>query len=108
MVKRAAGPLMQAIRLDRTSELALPVQIGDALRELVLSGALTAGDRLPATRTLARELGVARATLVECFERLAAPLFDLPIWSKGQSHSDLGSFSEPTLSRHSQPKPHKK
>ncbi|WP_261970873.1 MocR-like pyridoxine biosynthesis transcription factor PdxR [Prosthecodimorpha staleyi] len=72
MVKRAAGPLMQAIRLDRTSELALPVQIGDALRELVLSGALAAGDRLPATRTLARELGVARATLVECFERLAA------------------------------------
>lgn len=44
----------------------------DRLREGILSGSLPAGARLPPTRALASELGVARQTVVLAYERLAA------------------------------------
>lgn len=44
----------------------------DRLREGILSGALPSGARLPPTRALATELGVARQTVVLAYERLAA------------------------------------
>ncbi len=42
------------------------------LRHSILSGALSGGGRLPPTRSLAQELGVARQTVVLAYERLAA------------------------------------
>jgi len=44
----------------------------DRLRQGILSGALPSGSRLPPTRALATELGVARQTVVLAYERLAA------------------------------------
>lgn len=44
----------------------------DRLRQGILSGALPSGARLPPTRALATELGVARQTVVLAYERLAA------------------------------------
>ena len=44
----------------------------DRLRQGILAGALPAGSRLPPTRALASELGVARQTVVLAYERLAA------------------------------------
>ncbi|MDQ0511770.1 MocR-like pyridoxine biosynthesis transcription factor PdxR [Ancylobacter amanitiformis] len=72
MVKWAEGVLLQAIPIDRDSEPPLTLQIAAGLREMILGGALKPGERLPATRTLAEELCVARATIVESFERLVA------------------------------------
>ena len=40
------------------------------LRRSILEGQLRPGDRLPASRTLARELGVSRTTVVRAFEQL--------------------------------------
>ncbi len=42
------------------------------LRASILTGALPGGGRLPPSRTLAQELGVARQTVVLAYERLAA------------------------------------
>jgi GntR family transcriptional regulator / MocR family aminotransferase len=42
------------------------------LRTSILTGALPAGGRLPPTRALAQEVGVARQTVVLAYERLAA------------------------------------
>jgi GntR family transcriptional regulator/MocR family aminotransferase len=42
----------------------------EALREAILAGRLLPGTRLPATRALAEELGVARQTVVLVYERL--------------------------------------
>ena len=42
------------------------------LRELLLSGALKPGDRLPATRTLSLEVGVSRTTVIDAVERLVS------------------------------------
>ncbi|HWT98020.1 MAG TPA: winged helix-turn-helix domain-containing protein, partial [Terriglobales bacterium] len=72
MVKRAEGALLQSIRIDRAAPQTLSLQITSGLRDLILSGALKPGERLPATRTLAAEFGVARTTIVETFERLVA------------------------------------
>lgn len=72
MVKRAGGALLQAIKVDPGSSRPLASQIANGVRDIILSGGLRAGDRLPATRTLADELGVSRTTMVEVFERLVA------------------------------------
>lgn len=72
MVKRAEGALLQSISINRQGSHGLIIQICTHLREFILSGSLKAGGRLPSTRTLANELNVARTTIVECFERLAA------------------------------------
>src|ERR1700721_3928049 len=44
----------------------------DRLRQGILAGSLPAGSRLPPTRALAGELGVARQTVVLAYERLAS------------------------------------
>lgn len=44
----------------------------DHLRQSILAGSLPAGGRLPPSRTLAKEFGVARQTVVLAYERLAA------------------------------------
>ncbi|KAB7554224.1 GntR family transcriptional regulator, partial [Verminephrobacter sp. Larva24] len=72
MVKRSRGMLLQSIALDRNGAQSLSTQIYRQFKELMLDGAISAGDRLPSTRTMASELGVARATIVETFERLVA------------------------------------
>jgi GntR family transcriptional regulator/MocR family aminotransferase len=44
----------------------------DAMRSEILGGRLRPGARLPATRDLARQYGLARGTIVNAFEQLAA------------------------------------
>ncbi|MFD7310501.1 PLP-dependent aminotransferase family protein [Promicromonospora sp. NPDC059942] len=44
----------------------------DALRQAVRSGRLAAGTRLPASRTLAGDLGIARSTVTETYAELVA------------------------------------
>lgn len=52
------------------------------LREAILDGAIAAGARLPATRDLAADLGIARNTVVHVYEQLLA---------EGYTHSMQGS-----------------
>ncbi|MBW8635861.1 PLP-dependent aminotransferase family protein [Hoeflea sp. WL0058] len=71
-MKNAAGALLSSIKLDRQSRKSISVQLYMALRDTILSGGLKAGDRLPATRTLAKEIGVSRTTVIDAIERLTA------------------------------------
>lgn len=50
-------------------------RIYEQIRELILRGDLKGGDRLPSTRALGKELGVARGTVVEAYEQLLAEGF---------------------------------
>ncbi|MFI4987899.1 MAG: PLP-dependent aminotransferase family protein [Alphaproteobacteria bacterium] len=72
MVKRVGGALLLALAIDRGSARPVSTQLYVGLRDLILSGGLAAGDRLPASRTLARELGLSRTTVIDAFERLVA------------------------------------
>ncbi|MFN4170530.1 MAG: PLP-dependent aminotransferase family protein [Pseudorhodobacter sp.] len=71
-MKTAAGAILSAVELDRSSPRSVGVQLYLALRGLILSGSLRPGDRLPATRTLAREVGVSRTTVIDAMDRLIA------------------------------------
>ena len=59
-------------RLDRSLPLPLYQQLHDLLLQAVLEGALPAGARFPSSRALARDLGVARNTVMDVFEQLKA------------------------------------
>jgi GntR family transcriptional regulator/MocR family aminotransferase len=72
MVKYSAAMPFVPMELDRTSVVPMHRQIYDHLREAILSGQLVGGLRLPATRTLATELGVSRNTVMSAFDQLLA------------------------------------
>lgn len=72
MVKRQGGALLLAIQIDRDSSRPVGTQLLTALREIILADGLKAGDRLPASRTLARDLGLSRTTVIEAYDRLTA------------------------------------
>jgi GntR family transcriptional regulator/MocR family aminotransferase len=69
---RPAGAALWAPLLDRAAPVPLSRQLAAALREAVSEGRFGAGARLPSTRELAAELGIARSTVVAVFEQLAA------------------------------------
>ncbi|MFB7513018.1 PLP-dependent aminotransferase family protein [Streptomyces sp. NPDC056144] len=61
-----------AITVDRTSPLSLSAQVRDALRGLIEEGTLLPGSRIPSSRQLAVDIGVARSVVVEVYEQLSA------------------------------------
>ncbi len=61
-----------SIALDSSSATALYRQLYDQVREAILSGRLAPGTRLPSTRELADDLGVARNTVMNAFDQLHA------------------------------------
>jgi GntR family transcriptional regulator / MocR family aminotransferase len=66
---------LAAAGLDLHLELAGPrvrAALEDALRQAVQTGRLAAGTRLPASRTLATDLGVARNTVADAYGQLVA------------------------------------
>src|ERR1700739_4628794 len=60
------------IRLDRSASAPLRAQLEASLREAIRGGRLRAGERLPSSRELARELGVSRGMVQECYGQLLA------------------------------------
>ena len=54
MVKRAGGSPLLSLRIDPASHQPVSTRVCVALREMILTGGFQAGDRLPASRTLAR------------------------------------------------------
>jgi GntR family transcriptional regulator/MocR family aminotransferase len=93
MVKRAGGALLLSIALDHGSARPLGAQLYAALRDLMLSGAMAAGARLPASRALARDLNVSRTTVIDAFERLGA---------EGLVESRIGSGTFVSAALHSE------
>ena len=60
------------VRLDRSAGRPLRAQLEASLRDAIRSGRLRGGERLPSSRELARELGVSRGMVQECFSQLLA------------------------------------
>lgn len=99
MVKRAGGSLLLSIKIDRSSSQPVSTQLCIALRDMILTGGFLAGERLPASRTLARDLGLSRTTIIEVFDRLVAE-------GLVESHTGSGTFVSEVLNT-SRPKPPK-
>ena len=60
------------LRLDRTVVEPLRSQLERELREAIRTGRLSADERLPSSRVLARELGVSRGLVLDCYTQLEA------------------------------------
>ena len=60
------------VALDREAGLPLPAQLAGALREAIDVATLRPGETVPATRELARRLGIARGVVVSAYEQLIA------------------------------------
>lgn len=72
MVKYSGGALLPTLCVDRGASTPIAVQIACAIRDAILSGALAPGQRLPSSRTLARDQNVSRTTAVAVFDQLTA------------------------------------
>lgn len=64
-------PILQ-LAVDRDARVPLQRQLYEQLRGLILDGRLAGGARLPATRTLARDVGVSRNTALAVYDQLLA------------------------------------
>ena len=72
MPARSVLPLWNSLALDRGAQASLQDQIVGYFRAAVLEGRLEAGARVPSSRALAGDHGVARITAVQAYERLMA------------------------------------
>lgn len=72
MNKASFDAALLALTLDRDRAEPLHRQLAEAMRQLILSGRAAPGRRLPASRTLARELSVSRVTTLTAYDQLLA------------------------------------
>jgi GntR family transcriptional regulator/MocR family aminotransferase len=73
------------VELDRGSEIPLYRQVCEAVRGLIVSGALLPGDKLPPSRELSTKLGINRNTATSAYEELAKT-------GEVRSHVGQGTF----------------
>ena len=69
-MKHSGGALLSSISINRDSKKKISTQVFMGIREIILSEGLKAGERLPASRTLANDLNVSRTTIINAVERL--------------------------------------
>ena len=77
-----AAATLNMVRIDRRQRVALQAQLYRQIRDLIISGQLKAGIRLPSTRDLVWQLGVSRNTIVYALDQLV---------SEGYLNSRVGS-----------------
>ncbi len=60
------------LAVDRGDKVPLRAQLEDQLRQAIRSGRLSAGERVPSSRALARALGLSRGLVQDCYAQLQA------------------------------------
>jgi len=80
------------VKMERGSAQSLRSQLESGIREAIRTGRLAGGERLPSSRELARELGVSRGLVQECYAQLL---------SEGYLTSQTGSATRVALEAHS-------
>ncbi|GAB3386760.1 MocR-like pyridoxine biosynthesis transcription factor PdxR [Lysobacter fragariae] len=78
----------------------LQTQLTRALKAAILDGRLHSGDRLPATRVLAAELGLSRNTVLASYEELAAEGFLLGKVGSGSFVASIETRPQPRVEAH--------
>jgi DNA-binding transcriptional MocR family regulator len=98
MPASSEGVITMVLKLRRDSESPMYLQIKEALRSEIVSGAFPHGTYLPSSRQLSQELGVSRITVTNAFAELEADgfvqgdsrrgVFVLPLWEKAAACPD--------------------
>ncbi len=71
-MKRVASAILPLIVVDRNAPVALYQQIYDGYRSAIVGRMLRPGQRVPSTRTLAKELGLSRLPILNAYAQLLA------------------------------------
>ena len=71
------------IELDRNRNIPVKKQLYDAITSKILKGDLAKGEKLPSTRELAAQLGIARNTVIEIYEQLISEAYLESVNGKG-------------------------
>jgi GntR family transcriptional regulator/MocR family aminotransferase len=79
------------LELDRERPEPLRLQLERRLRDAIRSGRLQPDERLPSSREMARELGVSRGLVLECYTQLQAEGY---LTSRGGSATRVASGAE--------------
>lgn len=79
---------MLLIKIDNEPGIPRYLQIFEAIKSRIESGQISAGQRLPASRVLAVQLGVNRSTVIRAYEEL---------WAKGYVETYRGGFTQVRL-----------
>ena len=69
-IQRIARMTIVQLTVDRGAGVPIHRQISEAVRRAIVGGRLRPGQRLPATRTLAQDLGVSRLPVLTAYEHL--------------------------------------
>jgi len=94
------------IKIDKSSRIPVYRQIMNAIIELIDSGVLAAGERLPSSRELAHSLGVTRKTVITAYQELVAIQYlDSTIGSGTFVSHVKGSKRKPTEPPETYPEP---
>src|SRR5580693_1577508 len=88
----------ESLRIDRRSAVAIHQQVYGRIKSAITEGRLAPGERLPSTRSLAVQLGVARGTVDVAYARLAGEGY---ITGRGQG----GTIVSPALRANILPAP---
>jgi GntR family transcriptional regulator/MocR family aminotransferase len=72
MIKRTGGALLLSIEIDRSAVGTVSNQLYTAMRDIIHAGGLHPDERLPASRTLAKDLNISRTTVINVFEILTS------------------------------------
>jgi GntR family transcriptional regulator/MocR family aminotransferase len=84
------------LSMDRDSDRPLRSQLEAGLRDAIRTGRLGAGERLPSSRELARELGVSRGLIQECYAQLLSEGY---LTSHAGSATRVAAGAQPTAAR---------
>ncbi len=93
---------MFGFELHRDSGLSNGKQLENAIREAILTGKLEAGFRLPATRVLARDMQIARNTIVQTYEQLIAEGYLEAREGSGTYVAEIGKLPGPKLGNYTE------
>jgi len=75
-------------KLEKNGSISLGRQLYDIIRQLILTGDLRAGTKLPASRVLSREIGLSRNTVLSAYEQLHSEGFVVSATGSGTFVSD--------------------
>src|SRR5919204_3765114 len=92
------------LRLDRERPEPLRSQLERELRDAIRSGRLAAGERLPSSRVLARELGISRGLVLDCYSQLQAEGY-LTSRTGSATRVAAGAFTPPPAPAAAKPAP---
>ncbi len=88
---------MYGFEISRTDSLSFTKQLQNQIRSAILDGKIKAGEKLPPSRNMAKELSISRNTVIQVYEQLIAEGYLFSTAGSGTFAVDFGRLSKPEI-----------